>query len=122
LFDFKEKKIIIMLRLEYNDSNLTLRNKSTNWGGGVWLYKGIPFTGTVCFYYPGTTQLSGESEHKDGIVDGRQADYWPNGQLKEEYFQKIDYHVGSFKRWDEQGNLLSHQENDEFGDWIKTIL
>jgi antitoxin component YwqK of YwqJK toxin-antitoxin module len=111
-----------MMRLEYNNPNLTLRNKSTNWGGGVKLYNGEPFTGIIYYNYPGTNQLSAEYEYKDGIFDGRQADYWPNGQLKEEYFQKFDYQVDSFKRWNEQGELISHQEFDEFGNWIKTIL
>ncbi|HEY6142181.1 MAG TPA: hypothetical protein VIV55_01960 [Flavobacterium sp.] len=111
-----------MLRVEHNDPNLTIRTRSTNWGGGVWLYNGVPFTGTKYYYYPGTTQLSGESEHKEGILDGRQAEYWPNGQISEEYFQKYDYHVGSFKRWDKEGNLISHQENDNLGNWKKTVL
>ncbi|MCX2431032.1 hypothetical protein [Pedobacter sp. GR22-10] len=111
-----------MLRIEYNDPDLDLDDRPTNWGGGVYLYKGRPFTGVEIYYYPDTNQLSAEYEYKDGIFDGRQATYWPNGNLKEEYFQKYDYHVGSFKRWNEQGVLISHQENDQFGNWVRTIL
>lgn len=110
------------MRLEHNNPNLTLLNKSTNWGGGIKLYNGERFTGIIYYYFLNTTQIEAEWEYKDGIFDGRQAEYWPNGQLKEEYFQKYDYHVGSFKRWDEQGNLISHQENDDFGDYIKTVI
>lgn len=47
------------------------------------------------------------------VLDGRQVEYWPNGKLKEECFQKYDYYVGSFKLWNEQGILISHQEFDE---------
>ncbi|QPH40848.1 toxin-antitoxin system YwqK family antitoxin [Pedobacter endophyticus] len=111
-----------MLRVEYNDPDMKLRNRPTNWGGGVYLYKGQPFTGVETYHDPNTNILVAEYEYMDGIFDGRQATYWPNGKLKEEYFQKYDYHIGSFKRWDEKGNLISHQENDEFGNWIKTIL
>lgn len=111
-----------MLRVEYNDPDLTLRNRPTNWGGGVYLYKGQPFTGVKTFHNAATNNLEAEYEYKDGIFDGRQAEYWDNGSLKEEYFQKYDYHIGSFKRWDENGHLISYQENDQFCNWIKTIL
>lgn len=111
-----------MVRIEYNDPEFTLDDKPTNWGGGVYLYKGQPFTGLMTYHDPATNKLEMESEYKDGIFDGRQAEYWINGNLKEEYFQKYDYHIGSFKRWDENGQLISHQENDEFGNWVNTIL
>lgn len=111
-----------MLRINTNDPNLTLRDKPTNWGGGLWLYSGTPFTGIVYEYYPNTLQLWSEIEHKEGILDGRQVIYWSNGKLQEECFQKYDYYVGSFKKWNEQGELISHQEFDQFGHWVKTIL
>jgi len=111
-----------MLRIEYNDPDLELGDRPTNWGGVVYLYKGHPFTGVKMFHNQNTNKLEAEYEYKEGIFDGRQAEYWPDGKLKEEYFQKYDYHVGSFKRWDEDGKLLSHQENDQFGNWVKTVL
>jgi antitoxin component YwqK of YwqJK toxin-antitoxin module len=111
-----------MIRIDINDSNFVLRDTPTNWGGGFWYYNGIPFTGITYEYYPNTTQLSSESEFKNGILDGRQLEYWPNGQIKVEFFQMFDYHHGSFKEWNAQGELISHQEFDEFGNWVKTIL
>jgi len=111
-----------MLRIEYNDPDLDLDDRPTNWGGGVYRYKGQPFTGIKTFHEEIANILDAEYEYVDGIPDGRQVEYWPNGNLKEEYFQKYDYHVGSFKRWNEQGILISHQENDQFGNWVKTIL
>ena len=112
----------MMLKIEYDDPDLTLRDRPTNWGDGVWLYKGEPFTGIICEYYLGSTQASSESEHRDGIIDGRQVEYWPNGTLKEEYFQKYDYIIKSFKIWDEQGILISHSEYDQFGNKVEKIL
>ena len=74
-----------MLRIDYNSSNLILRDRPTNWGGGVWLYNGQPFTG-IKVYKDEMGQLEAESEFKDGILSGRQVEYWPNGNKKEEYF------------------------------------
>jgi len=111
-----------MTRIDINDPDLTLRDMPTNWGAGVYLYAKEVVTGIIYEFFPNSDQLWFESEYKDGIPDGRQAEYWPNGVLKEEYFQKYDYHVGSFKEWNEDGKLISYQENDQFGNWIKTVL
>lgn len=111
-----------MIRIDINDPNLTLRDKPTNWGAGVSLYNGLPFTGVIYEYYPNTTQLWSEAEHKDGILDGRQVDYWSNGQIKSEYFQKYDRVYGSFKEWNEQGVLLTHQEYDSLGHFLRKIV
>lgn len=111
-----------MIRVEYNNPNLTLRDRPTNWGSGVLLYNGINFTGIVFEYYPNTTQLSSESEYKDGIIHGYQVEYWSNGNKRIEYYEKFDKLIGSIKEWNEQGILISHQEFDEFGNWVKTIL
>mgnify|MGYP003456261602 CR=1 FL=1 len=110
-----------MLRIEESNPNLTYRNRPTNWGGGVRLYNGQPFTG-ILVYRDEDGKIFAESEYKDGIPDGRQIDYWPNGNFQEECFQKYDYYIGSYKRWNDQGVLISHQEFDEFGNWKKTIL
>jgi antitoxin component YwqK of YwqJK toxin-antitoxin module len=111
-----------MLRIDINDPNLILRETPTNWGDGVYLYNGQPITGLVYEYYPNSNQLSSESEHKDGILDGRQVEYWPNGNLKEEYYQKYDYLIGSFKVWSETGELISYSEYDFNGNKIKKII
>lgn len=110
-----------MLKIDIEDPNLTLRDTPTNWGDGVYLYNGQPFTGIVYEHYPNSTQLSSESEHKDGILDGRQAEYWSNGNLKEEYYQKYDHIIGSFKVWSETGVLISYSEYDVNGNKIKKI-
>jgi antitoxin component YwqK of YwqJK toxin-antitoxin module len=116
------KIITIMIRIDINDPNLTLRDRPTNWGTGVWLYNGVLFTGIVYEYFPNTTQFSSESEYVDGILDGRQVEYWPNGKIKDEYFEKYDGVYGSFKEWNEQGVLITHQIYDSNGNLIEVII
>jgi antitoxin component YwqK of YwqJK toxin-antitoxin module len=111
-----------MIRIDINDPNLTLRDRPTNWGDGVYLYKGEVFTGIMYEFFPNTNKLSFESEYNEGIPEGRQVEFWLNVNLKVVYFQKYDYYVGSIKSWSENGQLISHQVNDEFGNWVKTIL
>lgn len=111
-----------MVRVNINDSNLILDDQPTNWGGGVLLYYNNPLTGVIYENYPNNTQILAEIEYKNGILDGRQTEYWENGKLKEECFQKYDYYIGSFKRWNEQGELISYQEFDQYGNHIKTVL
>ena len=79
---------------------MILRDRPTNWGGGVWLYNGIPFTGIEYEYFPNTTQLSSESEYKDGIFDGRQVEYWPNGNLTKELKDEDDEYMRLVKTFD----------------------
>ncbi|HEY6142180.1 MAG TPA: hypothetical protein VIV55_01955 [Flavobacterium sp.] len=110
------------MRIDTNDVNITLRDMPTNWGEGVWLYNGELFTGIMYEYFPMTNQLCSEVELKEGIIDGRQVEYYPNGQIKEEYFEKYAAFYGSFKSWDEHGVLIMHQEYDDFGNLIKKII
>ena len=48
--------------------------------------------------------------------------YWPNGKLKEKYFQKYDFFKGSFKSWNEEGTLTTHVEFDDDGNLLKRII
>jgi len=49
-------------------------------------------------------------------------DYWPNGKLKVAYFKKYDDMVGSFKTWNEVGELTGHTAYDHNGDKIKKLI
>ena len=111
-----------MFQIDINDPNLILRDRPTNWGTRVLLFNGENFTGTVYEYYPNSTQLSSESEYVDGIADGRQVEYWPNRNKKEEYYQKYDHTINSYKIWNEQGILISHSEYNSIGNLIKKII
>ncbi len=115
-------KVTKLQRINIEDPNFTLDDLPTNWGGGVNRYNGELFEGIVFEYYPNTVQLYAESEYKEGVLNGRQVEYWSNGQLKLEYFKKYDFFYGHFREWDEQGVLISHQEFDNFGNRIRTII
>lgn len=111
-----------MLRIDYDNPNLILDIDLPSWNDqGVWLYNGRPFNGII-IYKDENGQIYGEDEFKDGMRNGKQLEYWENGNIKEEYFEREGMYVGTYKRWDEQGNLVFHEENDEFGNWKRTIL
>ena len=116
-----EEKAKTMTRIDINDPNLTLRDRPTNWGAGVSLYNGIPFTGIMYEFFDNSSQLQSESEYKDGILHGRQVVYWQNGQLKEEYFERYGGTYGTFKVWNEQGVLItdSKRTNEGVSLWHK---
>lgn len=118
----KNNKVLHLLRIYDNNPNLVLDIDLPSWNDqGVWLYNGVPFNGII-IYRDENEQIYGEDEFKHGMRDGRQVEYWNTGNIKEEYFEKESIYVGSFKRWDKHGNLVFHEEYDEHGNWIKTIL
>jgi len=104
-----------MQRIDINDPNLTLRDKPTNWGEGVQLYNEAPFTGMIYENYPNSSQILEEGEYVDGIIHGRQVEYWQNGKIKTEYWQKYDMLYKSTKRWNEEGNLIYEAEFTDEG-------
>jgi len=90
------------LRVNFDD----LENKGTDSGGDIiYYYNGSPFTGIIEEYIHGV--LVGESEFTAGHRGGGQRDYYPNGQLAEEYYIHFNKLEGSYKRWDESGSLIS---------------
>ena len=110
-----------ILPIEYNNPNFILRFNPTSWTEAYWFYNGQIFTG-IMNYANTNLGLYGESEFKDGVLNGRQVEYWRSLFIKTEFFQKDDYCIGSFKRWNEEGLLISHEEFDESGNYIKTIV
>jgi hypothetical protein len=77
-------------------------------GGGVpiYHYKGTPFTGTVVSYYDNGA-LFMEEEYEKGFQEGWIRYYHLNGRLDEEEKRHNNITIkGSFKEWDEDGNLL----------------
>ncbi|HZW62098.1 MAG TPA: hypothetical protein VFF15_00480 [Flavobacteriaceae bacterium] len=104
-----------MDRIDINDPNLTLDLKPTNWGGGISLYNGIPFTGIIEEYFNGTSQLLSEGEYRDGVIHGRQVEYFLNGQIETEYYEKYGGFYGAKKYWNEQGALIYHEEFSDEG-------
>lgn len=90
------------LKVSFDD----LENKGTDSGGGIILYyQGRPFTGIIEEFSNGI--LIGESEFTNGHLGGVQREYYPSGTIKEEYFIHFNKVEGSFKEWDENGNLIN---------------
>jgi antitoxin component YwqK of YwqJK toxin-antitoxin module len=78
-------------------------------GCPVYEYNGSPFTGFVkCFFY-NSTSVEGEYEYQNGYRLGLQTCYYSNGQKDREYTLGDGGFDGVYKRWDEQGNLLSSE-------------
>ena len=91
-----------------------------NAGGVIYHYQGKPFTGCI-EWYDDNGNLESEERFIDGHAGGWQREYFPNGQLKSEYYKnfgRIDKH---FKTWDENGTLLSHTIWED-GKRVKAIL
>jgi len=111
-----------MLRIDINDPNFILDDMPTSWGAGVFRYNGELFTGIAFAYFPGTSNFSDESEFREGIAEGRQVEYWPNGIMREEHNEKYGKLIGTCKEWNEQGILTSHQEYDDNGNFLRIII
>lgn len=68
-------------------------------------YQGEPLTGLIQEHINGI--LVEESEYLNGHLGGIQREYYDTGQIKEEYTIQFNRFEGSFKEWDESGNLTS---------------
>lgn len=111
-----------MIKIYDNDPKLSLDLDLPSYGGqGVWLFDGKPFNGII-IYINENKKIYAEEQLKDGMRNGRQLEYWENGKFKEEYFEKEGLYISSYKRWSEDGTLVFHEENDEFGNWKETII
>jgi antitoxin component YwqK of YwqJK toxin-antitoxin module len=90
------------LRVSYDD----VEHKGTDSGGGLVLYyQGQPLNGIVEEVVNGI--LIGEAEFTDGHRGGIQRDYYPNGQIKEEFTIRFNKVEGVFTEWDENGKITS---------------
>lgn len=81
-------------------------------GGGIpiYNYQGKPFTGIIVDYFFGTDIVAGETEYTNGYQDGIVKNYYENGNLEYECYKKNNKLHGTYRDWDEQGNLLSTTE------------
>jgi len=69
-------------------------------------YQKVLFTGIV-FENEDNGTLSWEKEYKDDFQEGWCRSFYPSGKKKQEYktHNNIEI-VGTFKKWDEDGNLI----------------
>ena len=83
-----------------------VQQMGTDSGGDIiYYYQGQPFTGNIQEFINGV--LIGESEFTDGHRGGIQRDYYPNGQIMEEFTIRFNKMEGVFTQWDEKGNMTS---------------
>jgi antitoxin component YwqK of YwqJK toxin-antitoxin module len=95
------------LRILHDDPDLEMMDYPDSGGMVRFTYKGEPFTGFLIEYYP-NGKLAGELEYEDSYSEGWKRLYFPNGQLQQEYRACANQTVkGTFKKYDEQGNLLT---------------
>lgn len=79
-------------------------------GGGelAFKYQGTPFTGII-EELDDNGILCLEQEYLGGVLEGWVRGYFPTGQLAEEYQSHNNKVVpGTFRSFDEAGNLLKH--------------
>ena len=94
-----------MLRIEENDNDLRIPRLD---GGGVPIieYRGTLFTGVV-FKKRKDGSLVSEEEYDNGFQEGWIRYYHKNGKLAQEYKDHNNVELdGTFKKWDENGNLI----------------
>ncbi|SHF25620.1 toxin-antitoxin system YwqK family antitoxin [Pedobacter caeni] len=109
-----------MIRVNENDPDLEYAGIDAG-GGNMYNYKGEPFTGAIVDLYP-NGDLRGLAEFRNGYTDGMQADYYANGQVKEQYYTKYNRMYDSYKFWAESGKLLIHVEHDKNGEVISRFI
>lgn len=69
-------------------------------GGAIYRYNGLPFTGVIiCRYSDGT--MFQEISHVNGYENGLMREYDSNGNLRLEFYSKLNRHYGPTTEWDE---------------------
>lgn len=74
-------------------------------GGLMWTYQGNYFTGMIEEYKNGI--LVGQIEVVDGRSEGWHRLFYDSGQISEEYYLHFNMLHGTYREWDESGNLIS---------------
>lgn len=63
-----------------------------------------PFTGRTCELHD-NGELAGITSYVDGIEDGIQQVFYPSGKLEIEGMKKMDWKVGKWREWYENGQI-----------------
>lgn len=81
-------------------------------GGGIpiYHYQRKPFTGIIVDYFFGTDIIAGETEYINGYQEGVVKVFYENGNIEYECYKKDNLLHGTYKDWDEKGNLISTTE------------
>ncbi|PPK96234.1 hypothetical protein LY01_00048 [Nonlabens xylanidelens] len=112
---------MIRVDIETNEPLLDMMAEVTPSGGGRIFYNGLPFTGIIYGYHPGTQILDFEWEVFDGYEEGRKVEYYLNGNKRVEYYVRNGGIYKFSKKWDEQGVLTYHVDYDEEGNKLRIV-
>jgi len=94
------------IRIKEGDSKLTIPRLD---GGGepIYHYEGKPFTGIVFKNHNDGVVLAWEKEYENGFQEGWVRRYFLSGEKRQEYKAHNNEEIdGSYKEWDENGNLI----------------
>lgn len=94
------------IRIKEGDPKLNIPRLD---GGGVpiYHYEGKPFTGVVFKNHKNGSILAWEEEYENGFQEGWCRYYYPSGKKHLEYKTHNNTEIdGTFKKWDENGNLM----------------
>lgn len=78
-------------------------------GSDIWAYAGQRFTGVI-EDRRGDGTLRSEFELMDGHPHGANREYYPNGQMKVEYFMSYNRPYGFYREWNDQGVLITEED------------
>ncbi len=108
-----------MIKVNYNDINLKDGIPDAG-GGATFFYKGEPFTGIVQYFYP-TGELECEEEFIDSHRDGHHIEWYKDGKVREEYYERYNNYYGEYKYYYENGILEIHAlyNDDSICLWTK---
>ena len=74
-------------------------------GGAIYRYNGLPFTGVIISRHPSGIIFL-EISHVNGYECGRMREYDIYGNLRYEFFSKLNLRYGIMTEWDENGNVV----------------
>jgi antitoxin component YwqK of YwqJK toxin-antitoxin module len=83
--------------------------------GEIVLYNGAPLTGDVYNTAPNGTLITAKS-YRDGLEEGVQREWFPDGTPESEYRVEDNLLVGETLDWHSNGRLARRQVFDEYGE------
>lgn len=79
-------------------------------GGCMYRFNGVPFTGIIISRY-GSGIICDEMSYVNGYENGRYREYDIYGNLRIEFFIKLNIRYGIRTEWDENGNVVESVDN-----------
>lgn len=97
-----------MIKVSYDDPNLDGGIPDAG-GGATFFYRGEPFTGIIQYFYP-TGELEAEDEFVDSHKNGHHIEWYKDGKVRDEYYERYNNYYGELKRYNEQGIMTYYEK------------